>query len=137
MTTSLLLKRVRLCAAWALGAYFAHMYVVHGWIKFDPNGFWTQAFERWGYPVWLRWLVGFLELVGGALLVIPWLASYGALAVLMVMAGAWFTRAGNHRWVDVAWISAYALGLAWIAWEWWDWRWRPRPRRPAPPVPPT
>lgn len=109
--------------ALALGLYLAQLYVQMGWVKFDPNGFWTEAFEHWGYPVWLRWAVGILEVVGGVLLVIPWLASYGALSVLAVMAGAWFTRAGDHRWVDVAWLTAYVAGLVWIAWEWWSWRW--------------
>ena|SRR5216684_2838303 len=39
-------QKARLLAAWCLGAYLAHMYVRMGWIKFDPNGFWTAAFER-------------------------------------------------------------------------------------------
>jgi hypothetical protein len=49
------LKKVRLLAAWCLGAYVAHMYMRMGWVKFDPAGFWTAPFERWGYPVWLRY----------------------------------------------------------------------------------
>jgi len=37
------------------------MYVRNGWMKFDPQGFWTAPFERWGYPVWLRLAVGMIE----------------------------------------------------------------------------
>ena len=37
-------KRVRLIAAWCLGAYLADMFIRMGWIKFDPEGFWTAAF---------------------------------------------------------------------------------------------
>lgn len=122
------LKKVRLFAAWVLGAYLARMYVRMGWIKFDPAGFWTAAFERWGYPVWLRWLVGAIELGGGLLLLVPWVASYAAVAVSVVMVGAWVTRARDARVVDVAWISAYLLALFWIAFEWWPFRW-PRFRR--------
>jgi hypothetical protein len=59
------LKRVRLIAAWCLGAYLADIFIRMGWIKFDPNGFWTLAFERWGYPPWLRVAVGLIEVVGG------------------------------------------------------------------------
>ena len=123
-----LLKRIRLVVAWGLGVYFAQMYVPMGWVKFDPEGFWTAAFERWGYPIWLRWLVGAIEVAGGILLLVPWVASYAALAVGVVMVGALVTRLGDARYVDVAWISAYLLGLLWIAFEWWSFR-RPRLRR--------
>jgi uncharacterized membrane protein YphA (DoxX/SURF4 family) len=118
-------RRLRLVAAWCLGAYLAWMYVEMGWVKFDANGFWTGAFERWGYPVWLRWLVGAVEVAGGILLLVPWVASYAALGVGLVMVGAWVTRMGDGRFVDVAWISLYLAGLLWIAFEWWPYR-RPR-----------
>lgn len=115
-------KRVRLAVAWALGLYLARMYVLMGWVKFDANGFWTGAFQRWGYPVWLRWLVGVIEVVGGILILVPWVASYAALAVAVVMVGALVTRIGDARYVDSAWIAAYLLGLLWIAFEWWPFR---------------
>ena len=35
-----------------------------------PGWFWTGAFERWGYPVGLRWLVGVIEVAGGILLLL-------------------------------------------------------------------
>ncbi len=120
------LKMVRLAAAWGVGLYLARMYVEMGWVKFDPNGFWTKAFERWGYPVWMRWTVGAIEVTGGIMLLIPWVASYGAIAVAVIMTGAFFTRMHDHRYVDSAWIAAYWAGLAWIAYEWWPFR------RPAP-----
>jgi uncharacterized membrane protein YphA (DoxX/SURF4 family) len=101
------------------------MYVEMGWIKFDPNGFWTAAFERWGYPVWLRWVVGVIEVGGGLALLIPWIASFGAIGVAVIMMGAWVTRLRDHRLVDVAWISLYLVALLWIAYEWWPLR-RPR-----------
>lgn len=113
-------RRARWVFAWLLGLYFADMYVRNGWAKFDPNGFWTPAFIRWGYPVWLRWSVGVVEVLGGALLVVPWLASYGALAVAAVMLGALVTRLHDGWMVDSAWIAAYAIGLGWIAFEWWS-----------------
>ncbi|MEP6572310.1 MAG: DoxX family protein [Gemmatimonadota bacterium] len=115
-------RGVRWVAAWALGVYFARMYLAMGWVKFDSNGFWTAAFARWGYPPWFRVAIGALEVVGGAALVIPWIASYGAIVLVLVMLGAWGTRAHDGRWVDVAWITAYAIGLAWIAFEWWGLR---------------
>jgi len=126
-------KKLRLVAAWCLGAYLARMYVKMGWVKFDASGFWTAAFERWGYPVWLRWLVGAIEVAGGILLLVPWIASYAALAVSVVMVGALVTRLQDARYVDVAWIFIYLVGLLWIAFEWWPYR-RPRLnwQRPRP-----
>lgn len=113
------IRRTRWLGAWLLGLYLARMYVEMGWVKFDPDGFWTAAFEAWGYPSWLRVSVGAIEVIGGILLVVPWLASYGGIAVSAVMVGAWGTRAHDGRWVDVAWLSAYILGLVWITYEWW------------------
>ena len=60
--------------------------------------------------------------MGGAALVLPWVASYGALAVAAVMGGAAVTRALDGRFVDVAWILVFLVALLWIAWEWRGWR---------------
>ena len=111
-------KRIRLVAAWLVGLYLARMYVSMGIVKFDPDGFWTPAFERWGYPDWLRMAVGLLETAGGPLLLVPWLASYAGVALTLVMGGAWVTRFMDGRMVDVAWITVYAVALLWVAFEW-------------------
>ena len=124
-------KRIRLTAAWLVGLYLAFMYVRMGWIKFDPEGFFSPAFERWGYPDWLRIVVGAVETAGGLAILIPWVASWGGLALAGVMVGAWVTRLNDGNLVDVAWITAYLLALIWIAWEWWGWR-RPRNLRRKP-----
>jgi uncharacterized membrane protein YphA (DoxX/SURF4 family) len=115
-------RRARWLGAWLLGLYFARMYLEMGWVKFDPAGFWSAAFARWGYPPWFRILIGGLEVAGGVCLVVPWLASYGAVVLVVVMLGAWGTRAHDGRWVDVSWISAYLVGLIWIGYEWRGWR---------------
>ena len=52
------------------------------------------------------------------MLVIPWTATLGGVAVASMMAGAWITRYLDGRYLDVAWIS-YFVGLLWIAYEWW------------------
>jgi len=121
-------KNIRLVGAWLIGLYLARMYVRAGWIKFDPNGFWTAAFVEWGFPVWFRWLVGAVELIGGALLVLPWFASWAAVAVGLVMLGALTIRLAGGWFVDAAWIALYLAGLGWIATEWWSYRWRPSRR---------
>ena len=127
------MKHVRLARrilAVAAGAYLGLMFIRMGVAKCDPEGFWTAPFERWGYPVWLRLAVGAIETAGGALLVIPWVATWAGLAVGTVMVGAGVTRMMDGRWVDVAWIAVYLVGCLWIAWEWRSLRLR----RPLGPV---
>lgn len=119
-------KRVRLGLALLVGAYMITVYVSNGWDKFDPEGFWAEPFVRWGYPVWLRILVGVLEAAGGIMLVIPWLATWGGLATAVAMSGALYTRLPSGYWTDVMWISIWLAASLWIAFEWKDWRW---PRR--------
>ncbi|MBK9692613.1 MAG: DoxX family protein [Gemmatimonadetes bacterium] len=122
-------RQARWVAAWLAGAWLARMFVEMGWVKFFADGFWTEAFARWGYPPWLRILVGLGEVAGGLALLVPWIASYGALTLIVVMLGAWGTRALDGRWTDVGWITVYVAVLAWIAAEWWSWRVGPRARR--------
>jgi uncharacterized membrane protein YphA (DoxX/SURF4 family) len=112
--------RVRRGAAWLLGVYLAYLYVRMGWGKFDGRGWWATAFAEWGYPASLRVVVGVVEVAAGAALLLPRLASYGALALCVVMLGAGWTLALFYRWGDLGWVALYFLGLVWIAREWWD-----------------
>lgn len=124
------MRKIRLAVAWVATAYLAWLIVPMGLVKFDPDGFWTSAFERWGYPGWLRLAVGVLEAGGGILLLVPRTSAYAAVALVMVMTGAAITRFGDDRMADVLWILAYSVALSWIALEYWPLRWRFR--RAAP-----
>jgi uncharacterized membrane protein YphA (DoxX/SURF4 family) len=125
VSTETKVRLVRRIAAWLVGLYLARMYVEQGLVKLDPEGFWKEVFALWGYPAWLCTTVGVLEVAGGVAILLPWVAGYGSLALLVVMSGAAMTRIGDGRWVDVAWLVTYSIALAWIAWEWWPWRSRP------------
>ena len=57
---------------------------------------WTGMFEQWGYPGWLRILVGLAQVGGGLLLFVPRLAAYGAALLVIVMAGALTTELVNE-----------------------------------------
>ncbi len=102
---------------WAVSLYLAYLFIVQGWYKFDPEGFWAPAFKRWGYGTWFLFLIGFLECLGAILIVIPRTATYGGTIVAVVMAGALATR-GYHgaSTIDLAWIAAFMLGGALVAW---------------------
>jgi len=122
MTTA---KRIRLGIVFLCALFLAQMFVQMGLVKFETDGFWTAAFDRWGYPVWFRIAVGVVEVVGGVAILLPWVASWGAAALTAVMAEAVVTRAFDGWWGDVAWNSLYIAVLIWIGTEWWRWRWHP------------
>ena len=115
--------RIRRVLAFVVGLYLARMFVKNGWDKFDPEGFWAEPFAQWGYPVWLRLVVGAIETAGGLLILVPWTATYAGVAVAMVMGGAFYTRWGAGFPEDLMWIAAYAVALLWIAFEWRSFRW--------------
>ena len=69
-----ILKEVLL---WAASLYLAWLFIQQGYVKFDAEGFWSGAFERWGYPVWFMFLIGFLECLGAILILIPRTGAYG------------------------------------------------------------
>ncbi len=115
------LRRVRLAGAWLLGLYFATLYVRLGWGQLESDGLGAEAFAHERYPPWFRMLVGGIEVVGGAALIIPQVASYAALALSLIMAGALGALAHEHRWADVVRVIACGAGLTWIVYEWW-WR---------------
>ena len=114
---------IRRVLALLAGLYLARIFIRNGWAKFDPEGFWAAPFERWGYPVWFRLLVGVIETAGGVLILIPWTATYAGVAVAAVMAGAFYTRFGSGFPEDLMWIALYAIALLWIAFEWRSFRW--------------
>ncbi|MBA3258852.1 MAG: DoxX family protein [Gemmatimonadales bacterium] len=112
-----------MAAAWLLGLYLANMYVRAGSSKLDGDGSWAQAFAQRGYPPWCGVLIGGVEIIGGATLIVPWLAPYGAFVLCVMMAGAGGSLAHGQRWAEVGWVTIYAAGLTWIAYEWRWVRW--------------
>lgn len=118
-TTSMTrLRRARLFATWLLGIYLAGKYVCMGWGELESDGLWGESFTRLESPPWLPALIGGIEVLGGAALIIPWLASYGGFVLSVVTAAAWGGFAHDHRWTEVARVTWYTAALTWIAHEW-------------------
>ncbi len=88
------LRKIQGILLWVITAYIAFTFIKNGILKFDPEGFWGPAFERWGFPVWFLFLVGFLETAGGILIVIPVpkIRFFGGITIGVVMMGAFITR---------------------------------------------
>jgi len=62
---------------------------------------WSVKFINWGYPGWFLIAVGSLELLGGALLLIPKLAKYAAIVLAVIMVGAGYTHLANGEGLQV------------------------------------
>ena len=56
---------------------------------------WAQNFDHWGYPGWFLYLIGIVELIGAAFLVIPSIAIFGAVVLGTIMFGAFWTHVAN------------------------------------------
>ena len=117
-----ILKEVLL---WVVSLYLAWLFIKQGYVKFDPDGFWSGAFERWGYPVWFMFLIGFLECLGAILILIPRTGAYGGVIIAVVMIGALITRSiHGASTADLVWIFLFALGGALIALGRYKQRWK-------------
>jgi uncharacterized membrane protein YphA (DoxX/SURF4 family) len=114
----------RLGVSWLLGAWFCHLFVTMGRPKFRSDSFWTALFAHWGYPPSFRILIGAIEVTAGVALLVPWVTSYAAMALILVMLGAAGSLATDARWHDVLTVTIYAVGLTWIGWEWRGRRYR-------------
>lgn len=78
---------------WIMSALLAYEFIRQGSRKFDLNGWWAPAFEKWGYPGWFMLLVGGFEVGGGVAILIPKFRHFGAIALTVIMLGAVCTKA--------------------------------------------
>jgi len=67
-------------------------FVLFGAEKFPSNsaGPWVKLFQQIGIGQWFRSLTGFLEILGGVLVLIPWTAQAGLALLAVTMASAAF-----------------------------------------------
>jgi putative oxidoreductase len=105
---------------WALSALLAAAFLKQGISKFDNTGGWARAFAHYGFPVWFRYLIGVMEGLGGALVLVPRLAFYGAASIGIVMIGAAGTHAfrGEFGNTPVNGLGILLAGL--VAWGRWS-----------------
>ena len=75
-------------ALWLATLVLAAVFFWTGARKVMGVGGWVAGFTRWGYPPWFRVLIGLVEVGGAVLLLIPRLATLGALAIAVTMVGA-------------------------------------------------
>lgn len=80
-----------------LRAALGVMFVAHGLLKmmvFTMAGT-AQFFAQAGFPAWMAYPVTFIEIVGGAFLILGFFSRYVAIAAIPVLLGALYVHLGN------------------------------------------
>ena len=80
---------------WILTVATSLLLLLAGATKFTASATWIELFEGWSYPAWFSYVVGAVEVGGAMVLVIPRYATYAAVVLMLIMAGAIFTLLTN------------------------------------------
>ena len=83
---------------WIISLFLAWVFLRQGYAKFSDTSGWARAFRIWHYPDWFRMLIGGIEVVGAVLVLVPRVATIGAVMIVCVMLGAM----GTHLWFGPA-----------------------------------
>jgi uncharacterized membrane protein YphA (DoxX/SURF4 family) len=85
---------------WAVTLFLMQAFVPSGYLKLLDGSGWTEAFTGWGYPAWFRRTIGVIEVIAGLAILVPRIASYGALAIFVIMLGAIGTHIRFAEYMD-------------------------------------
>jgi uncharacterized membrane protein YphA (DoxX/SURF4 family) len=78
---------------WVLSAVLAAVFLIVGIPKIaGAENHWVRTFAMFGYPEWLRIVVGIVETLGAILLLIPASAGFAATALALLMLGATYAQ---------------------------------------------
>ncbi len=121
------MRYLKIGGTWLLTILLAVLMVGPGSQKFTGRT-WERMFRQWGYPDGFYLVIGAIEVICGAGLLVPRLASYSAIVLIAVMLGASATHIvhADRNGIGEIVFAALLAGIAII-------RWRDRLRiKPAP-----
>lgn len=75
-------------ADWVIRIAFAVLLGIAGLEKFQSQGDWVKIFQQIGWGVWFRYFTGVVELVGAALVLVPYTVTLGLALLACTMIGA-------------------------------------------------
>ncbi len=112
-------RLIKLSLVWLLTIPGSAIMLLAGGGKLGSD-IWVGIFDNWGFPGWLRILVGLAQVAGGLALLVPRFAAYGAVLLLVVMSGALMTELVMEPSFGPLWPSALlgVYGVLFLA------RWR-------------
>lgn len=100
--------------AWILSIATAAMFLMGSLPKLSGQA--VEQFATWGYPAWFSYLIGAAELAGAVGLLIPKMARYAAIGLILVMLGAIFTHLSNGDGLGRTMVPvAFAVALGVVA----------------------
>ncbi len=102
--------------SWTLQVLIVAMFLFAGSLKLTGAPSMVQAFDLLGLGQWFRFATGAIEVVSAALLLVPGLALYGAVAAAVTMTGAVIAHAAvlPGSPVPAAVLFAAAVSVIWI-----------------------
>lgn len=118
-TTNSTSKRIGNVLLWILQIAIAGMFIMVGGSKLAGAPEMVGLFQEIGFGQWFRYLTGTLEILAAVLIVIPSLASLGALLLAKVMLGAVLTHLlliGGSFAMAFTYLL-FALVIAWGRWN--------------------
>ena len=128
-------KRLMTCLYWFLASEFMLGAVTKYWPGDTIfSSAYSVKFVEWGYPTWMRFVVGALEGVAAILLVIPDRRTrfLGSTMLMFVLTGAATTHIINHDPAAESWAAPTHLVIMGIlALANWPTDWRDLLRTPA------
>lgn len=86
------LTKTQSTTMWVLSVLLAALFVFAGAGKVLGFPEMVEGWERLPYPVWLRYVIGLIELAGGIALLIPKAALTAGSFLIIIMLGAVFTE---------------------------------------------
>ena len=93
----------------------AVIFFLSGTAKLAGMDFEIQAFERWGYPLWFMYLVGVIEVMGAAGLIIKQLRALAAACLALFMIGPVVTHITHAEWAMLMIAVMIMLLSGWVA----------------------
>ena len=105
---------------WTLSLLLAAMFLMSGSGKLanaeTSAGDWDAQFVAWGFPAWMRWIVGGTEVLAAAGILVPRVRFFAASALVGVMVGAVGTHLANGDGVLFAIPALLGLVAGVVAW---------------------
>jgi putative oxidoreductase len=105
------MRRIRTGSIWIASIFLAAVFMMAG-ILMLVNPVAIETFVRWGYPDWLRQVVGALEIAGAFLLLVPRWAWFSAAVLAVLLAGAGAMYLWNGQLAQAALHAALVVVLA-------------------------
>ena len=90
------MAKAKIAGTWLLQVLLAVAMIGPGIQKFT-SPVWQRMFRIWGFPDHFYLVIGAIEVIAGAGLLIPRAAAPSAVMLMMVMLGAFFTQITHGR----------------------------------------